>query len=342
MKRELTNQELLDRYVHSVKTLLPPDKMDDIAAEISSNLQSLVEDRATELGRELRPEELSAILKQHGHPMVVASRYRDQRGPRLIGPELFPIYWNSLRAIFTFWLVVRVITVVFALQGTAPVGSILKYLARDIVYAGFFIGAVVTMVFAAWEYLEFKFRYSEKWKPESLPPVPPPVRQPRLKQPRAAVQIVGGVVFLIFFGMALFSPWMFWVWGGRGVFSPSAALYAMRLLWWLLALFGVSESWLNFTRFAASEWRPFLRIAVSLVGIALAIFLVRRGDLLVAGPNWNPAQAKSLATMNQGLAGFLVLACIVSVLGCLRELRRSRRATARPLGGDGQTAHFIS
>ena len=55
MKRELTNQELLDRYVHAVKMLLPADKMDDIAAEISSNLQSLVEDQATQLGRELSP-----------------------------------------------------------------------------------------------------------------------------------------------------------------------------------------------------------------------------------------------------------------------------------------------
>jgi hypothetical protein len=43
MKRELTKRELLDRYVHSLKELLPPEKMDDIAAEISSNLQSLIE-----------------------------------------------------------------------------------------------------------------------------------------------------------------------------------------------------------------------------------------------------------------------------------------------------------
>jgi hypothetical protein len=78
MKRELTNQELLDRYVYSVRTLLPSDQMDDIAAEIRSNLESLVEDRSTQLGRALSPDELSAILKQHGHPMVVAGRYRDQ------------------------------------------------------------------------------------------------------------------------------------------------------------------------------------------------------------------------------------------------------------------------
>src|SRR5579862_1446482 len=109
MKRELTNQELLDRYLHSVKTLLPPDKMDDIAAEIRSNLDSLAEDRAAELGRELRPEEMSAILKRHGHPMVVASRYRDPRARGLISPDLFPLYWFTLRAIFGTWVMIRVI-----------------------------------------------------------------------------------------------------------------------------------------------------------------------------------------------------------------------------------------
>ncbi len=52
MKRELTNQELLDRYIHAIKMMLPPDKMEDIAAEIRSNLESQVEDQAMALGRE--------------------------------------------------------------------------------------------------------------------------------------------------------------------------------------------------------------------------------------------------------------------------------------------------
>jgi len=327
MKRELTNQELLDRYVQSVKTLLPPEKMDDIAAEVRSNLESLVEDRAAQLGREPSLEEMSAILKQHGHPVVVASRYRDQPGRGLISPELFPFYWFTMRAIFGLWVTVRVIIAVFQFQGTATPGSILLRLGRDILLAGFIIAAGVTLLFTIWEYLEFKFRYSQRWKPESLPAVPPPIRQP--KQPRPLAQIIGGMVWLIFFAMALFSPWMFWVWGGRGVFSPSDAVYAMRLPMWLLALFGISQSWLSYTRFSAAEWRPFLRIALTIAGLALAIFLLREGNLLVAGPKWDPAQAKPLATLNQMVAGVLVLTCIFAGLGCVHELRRFIRKTGR-------------
>ena len=155
-----------------MKMMLPPDKMEDIAAEIRSNLESLAEDRAAELGRELRPADMSAILKRHGHPMVVASRYRDPSARGLISPALFPLYWFTLRAVFGVWVTIRVIVAVFVLQGTATAGSVLPRLGRDILLAAFFIGGGVTLLFAVWEYLEFKFRYSERWKPESLPPVP--------------------------------------------------------------------------------------------------------------------------------------------------------------------------
>lgn len=346
MKRELTNQELLERYVHSVKTLLPPDKADDIAAEMSSNLQSLVEDQAMELGRELRLEEVSAILKQHGHPRVVASRYREHSYPGLIGPQIFPLYWFTLRSIFGAWLTVRVIVAVFTLMGTATLGSILLHLSRDIVLAAFFIGAGVTAVFAAWEYLELKFPQTQRWKPQDLPPVPPaihpPIRPPQVKQARAAVQITGGIVWLIFLAMALFSPWMFWVWGGRGVFSPSASLSAMRFPLWLLALCGLSEMWLNHTRFAKAEWRPLLRVAVSLAGLSLAIHLLRSGGLLVAGPRWDPSQAKPLASLNQGLGVLFTIGCVSWALQGLYELRRFIRATGLREGRDRQMADSAS
>ena len=66
----------------------------------------------------------------------------------------------------------------------------------------------------------------------------------------------------------------------------------------------------------------FLRTGVIVAGAVLAISLLRTGELLVAGPNWDPSQGKSLATLNQMLSGILVLACIVSGLVCVRELFR--------------------
>src|SRR5262249_33620316 len=98
---------------------------------------------------------------------------------------------------------------VFTLQGTATAASVLLVFGRDVLLAAFFIPAGVTLLFAVSEYLQFKFRYSETWKPESLPAIPPPIRPPA--QPRPLFQIVGGVVWLIFWALALFVPQFFWV-----------------------------------------------------------------------------------------------------------------------------------
>lgn len=331
MKRALTNQELLGRYVHAVKMtlLLPHNEMEDIGAELRSNLESQMEDQAAVLGRELRPEEVSALLKQYGHPAKVALRYREQPARGLISPALFPFYWFTLRAVFVLWVTIRLIVSVFALQGTSPAIPILLDLGRDVLLATLIIPAGVTLLFAVWEYLEFKFRYSERWKPEALAPVPPPV--PNRPKPGPMVHVVGGIVWLVFGALALFSPWFFWVWDARGVFSPSEALYALRFPLWLLAFFAISQSWLGYTRFAAGKWRQALRIGLGAAGIALAIFLLWTGDLLVAGPKWDPTQAKSLATLNQMIGGVLVLACILAGLALLREFSRIiRRWSSHP------------
>ena len=330
MTRELTKQELLDRYIQAIamSLMLPPDRTEDIAAEVRSNLESRLEDQATALGRELRAEEVSAVLKQYGHPLKVALQYREQPGRSLISPALFPFYWFTLRAILAVWVTIRVIVAVFVFQGTTPVSTILLTVGRDVLLAAIIIPAGVTLLFAVWEYLEIRFCYSERWKPEALAPVPSCPPQPA--KPRPMVHVIGGIVSLILWALALFSPSFFWVWVARGVFSPSDTLYAMRFPLWLLALLWTSLSWLGYTRFASSKWRHFLATGVIIAGVALAVFLVRAGDLLVAGPKWVPAQAKSLATLNQMFAGVLVLLSIVAGLGFLRSFIRVMRRSSHP------------
>jgi len=325
MKREPTNEELLDRYIHAVKLLLmlPPDKMEDIGAEVRSNLESQVEDQARVLGRELRPDEVSALLKRHGHPAKVALRYREAPARGLISPVLFPLYWFTLRAVFAIWLTIRLIVLVFAFQGASPAVSLLLALGRDVLLAAVIIPAGITLLFASWEYLEFRFRYSERWKPEALSPVPSSF--PQHPKPRPVRGIIGGIVWLVFLALALYAPSFFWVWGGRGVFSASDALYAMRFPLWLLAFFVISQSWLCYTRFAASSWLRALRMGVVAAGVTLAIFLLGTGDLLIAGPKWDPSQAKPLATLNQMLAGVLTLASILAGLPLLWEVVRMIR-----------------
>jgi len=92
---------LVDRYLRAVRDHLPRAEQDDIINELSDNLQSRMEDEAADRGHALSEDEEAAILKEFGHPMAVAARYRgDERtvtfGGRLIGPELFSTYMKVL------------------------------------------------------------------------------------------------------------------------------------------------------------------------------------------------------------------------------------------------------
>ncbi|MGH9687924.1 MAG: hypothetical protein ACRD5K_12620 [Candidatus Acidiferrales bacterium] len=332
MKREPTNQELLDRYIFSVKTLLPLDKARDIAAEIQSNLESLVEDQASTLGRDLSVDELSAILKQNGHPMVAASRYRERPFWGL-SPELFRVYRFTLGTILALIFTIFAVKAAYVFPGRSDLGSFLFQFGREVVLGGIIVTVSITVIFAVWEYLEFKFRFWENWNPRSLAPVPGPI-PPSVRQPRRVTQMIGQVSILVFLALALFYPPLSWIWGGAGHFDLSPAGYAMRLPLWLMAAFAISQSWLSYTRFASAEWRRFIRLAVYLAGVALAVALVRAGDLLVPGSNWDPFRnAASLATLNRMISGTSVLACILLSVGCVHELRDLMRR----LGSQRQT-----
>ena len=88
--------ELLDRYLQAVRFFLPRrGDQDDIIRELSENLRSQMEDREEELGRPLTNDERADILRRHGHPMLVAGRYRSHQ--HLIGSAFFPIYIFALK-----------------------------------------------------------------------------------------------------------------------------------------------------------------------------------------------------------------------------------------------------
>jgi hypothetical protein len=89
--------DILESYLRAVKRCLPRAQSADIIKELSDDLRSQIEEQQSALGRPFNDEEMMAFFKQHGDPMTVARRYRqDHRslslGWELIGPELFPMY----------------------------------------------------------------------------------------------------------------------------------------------------------------------------------------------------------------------------------------------------------
>jgi hypothetical protein len=94
--------ELIDRYLRSIQFWLPADQKQDIIAELSEDIRSEVEEKEAELGHRLSDDELCALLKRRGNPLVVAERYLPKR--YLIGPLLFPVYSMLVRSLVFYFL----------------------------------------------------------------------------------------------------------------------------------------------------------------------------------------------------------------------------------------------
>ena len=82
---------MLEDYLRAVSRLLPRAKRDDITAELRDEILTRIEAREHEVGRPLTGDETQQLLRDFGHPIVVAARYRD--GPQYaVGPAFYP-YW---------------------------------------------------------------------------------------------------------------------------------------------------------------------------------------------------------------------------------------------------------
>src|SRR5579872_3429092 len=99
--------ELLDRYLQEVKRYLPRSQRDDIAAEIGDDLASQAEAEQERIGRPQTRDEEAELIKAYGHPKVVAARYGQPQ--YLIGPDLLPFYFYTLRIIAVIIIIVSVL-----------------------------------------------------------------------------------------------------------------------------------------------------------------------------------------------------------------------------------------
>lgn len=87
---------LLNNYVVAVKRHLPVTMRDDVGDELHATLSDSIDAMEEATGRPLSDEEVADLLKRRGHPLLVASAYRGDRG--LVEAQLFPVYVRVLKA----------------------------------------------------------------------------------------------------------------------------------------------------------------------------------------------------------------------------------------------------
>lgn len=304
--------ELLERYLQAVRTFLPRKAQDDILHELSENILSQMDEREAELGRRLTEAEQEQVIKQHGHPIVVAARYG--RRQYLIGPGLFPIYWLTLKLGLLIALALRfIIAIVTVLVSADPIHQILPALlpVPAVIVPVF---AWITGVFIAFEYFapRMNLRFITDWSPRSLPALVK--RSAIIPRADSVAQIIMIGAFILWWQSIPTAPYL--------LFGPGAAVVALAPVWaqlhWPIILLAVAGLVLASVNLASPHWtvtRTRIRLALRAAAFVILLILVRAGTwVVVADGIRDPAQFSSvIAIVNQ--ISFYGLLCALVITG---------------------------
>jgi hypothetical protein len=330
--------ELLERYLQAVGKYLPVKGRNDILAELRANLLEQAEDRQHELGRPLTLEEEEALLKQHGHPLLAATRYLPQR--YLIGPAVFPYYWAVLKAALLFVFVAYVVLNALAFI-TQPLTAarVVQLLARFPAVA-FDAACWITLVAAIVEVVHTrsaKCSLVPEWSPRKLPRVAP---QARDNDQRTIAELIACGVFLL---LVLAIPHMTYL---LPAFILETQQYVQlapvwhTVYWALVCLIGAQ--WLNdLAGFRSPAWRPvrpFVTLLGRCVGVIVWLLPLRAQTLFVLTPagQSTPKYQGMDAILDANVRMGLRVALILYVLFILWEAVRMLRD--RLNGADGHPA----
>ncbi|MFD0711843.1 HAAS signaling domain-containing protein [Paenibacillus sp. GCM10027626] len=171
-----SKEELIDRYVYAVTSILPAGQRADIEQDVRGLIQDMLDERAQ--GREANAAIVEEVLKELGNPRKLAAQYREKKR-YLIGPELFDLYWVVMKVV-GFWSMVG-ITIAFGIKIFLDPSNTLKlfieYIGVSLFTVVMQVFGWVTIIFAIIEYTGVKAtdigrKKKGAWHPSELPPIP--------------------------------------------------------------------------------------------------------------------------------------------------------------------------
>ena len=160
--------DMVERYLEAVAAQLSAEEREDIVAELRDLILSRFEAKEETLGRALTDPEREAILREIGHPLVVAARYR--KGPdSLIGPELFPYWLYGVKAGLLVLLAVHAILLfVTLIGGPRDAGQAIPQAFHGFFGAGLTLIGALTLAGGLMEHYDIKPKWLTQWRVKDL------------------------------------------------------------------------------------------------------------------------------------------------------------------------------
>ena len=165
--------ELVTRYIAAVQRELPQTKRDEIGRELNANIMDQL-DAVQEQQGELTEQDIVKVLKQMGHPRVVARQFVPVQP--LINASYMPLYKNTLFMVLGILFLLQVVDSTSAWL-SSPMGLLgyLHGLVSGYVEQAIFGFTAITLGFCVMSYAEPvpKSQCSDNWQPERLPKAGP-------------------------------------------------------------------------------------------------------------------------------------------------------------------------
>ena len=326
--------DLIDRYLVAVRRHLPAASQEDIVQELGDSLRSEAEDHERATGRPLTEDEQAAMLKQRGHPWLMASRYLPNQ--YLIGPALYPYYRKTL-TIVVFWIVLPLVLfggAISAIMSANPWALWDRALSAAWNGSIFSVG-IVTIVFAILEHEQVRINPLANWNPKRLPTGNDTQAVPRSE---TVIGLVFSLTFLVWWVGLVRVPEIAFVDGDPVRFVPGpiwAQLYypilASLIASLVIYLVDLVRPWRTVIVSAAD-------ILLGLANIAIIVIVLRNGPYVdvLADPQYVERVAQVAKWANVAItwtfAGIGVVT-IWDVVNQVWKLTRSRGTAALSLLG---------
>jgi len=313
--------DLIDRYLTAIRWNLPRgSNAEDILAELRDVIGNRIEEREDRLGRPLGEKEVGAVLRDFGHPLVVAARYGVQQW--LIGPDLFPFYWFALKIMLAVSLLV---TLLSGVGDILTSGNPMQAIAQTLSGAWWSLlgnAGLVTLIFAVIERTGWITGYLGRWSPEHLPDLGNlKIKTKPQSMWESAFEVVAGIGIILWWTGVIPLPVVHA--DGKGLTLAPDSIWTT--MWLPILVLLVARTVFNLVQWLRPRWkavRGVLSVGTAAAAIAVLAIVYQAGHWVTVTSATMPAGklAEIDRSTNLSIRYAIIAVGLVLVLRCGKEL----------------------